>query len=51
MGTAQVLLKSANLTRAQWDSFLAGVNTFIANNPSLAVTIDKAQSGYAEAPP
>jgi hypothetical protein len=51
MGTAQILLKSANLTRLQWDAFLAAVNTLITQNPALAITIDKPQSGYTETPP
>jgi hypothetical protein len=51
MGTAQILLRSGNLTRAQWDLLQTLVNALIAQNPALQVTVDKSQSAYQETPP
>jgi hypothetical protein len=51
MGTAQLVITSSNLTKAQWDAILVNIAAFIAANPGLGLTLDKRASYFQETPP
>ena len=36
--TGTVTLTLQNITRAQWDAFLATLNTFVASHPEISIS-------------